>query len=69
MICQTCKDGGLQNQRGLWFLDEGRKREGNASLKRAVDLHSDCRGCDCQHTVGVKTINGDYSVHVEGRPL
>lgn len=69
MICQTCKDAGLQNQRGMWFREKDRKRESAQSFKRATELHGDCRGCDCQHTVGIRTLNSDYSIDLDGRPL
>ena len=67
VICQTCKDAGNLNHRGLGMRASGRVQEADALFDRADDLHYECRGCDCQHTTRI-VMSSNYHFHVEGRP-
>jgi hypothetical protein len=54
MICKTCVTAGMINKRGLKIIDMDRKWDAKREFDTATSLHDECRGCDCQHTVGMK---------------
>jgi hypothetical protein len=54
MICKTCITAGMLNMRGLKMVDLDRRKEAESLFQAALGTHDECRGCDCQHTVGMK---------------
>ena len=74
MICSDCKIGGELNARGVALLNAGNVHKAEETFDAAQSVHDRCRGCVCQHTVGVDLVQGrrvgvpGYGVDVEGRP-
>lgn len=56
MICTDCRLGGELNARGLLFIRQDDKAKGESYLEAADDKHAACRGCDCQHVVGIRLV-------------
>ena len=54
MVCTPCKTAGELNKRGLGLKDSDRKRDAEKAFTQAQFFHDECKGCDCQHVVGVR---------------
>ena len=49
MICDACRTAGRQNR--AWKVGGG-----SVFLDLARESHASCKGCDCQHKVGVDSL-------------
>jgi hypothetical protein len=56
MICKNCVTGGMLNLRGLYLVQLDRSADAKGLFNAAESMHDECRGCDCQHTVGMKMV-------------
>lgn len=54
MICKPCRTAGELNKRGLGLRDHEKIRDAEAAFKQAEFFHDECKGCYCQHVVGLK---------------
>ena len=53
MVCGDCRIGGELNARGVALRDAGNVAKAEETFAAAEGVHERCRGCDCQHMVGV----------------
>ena len=59
MICMGCKAAGTLNEKGMWYLEQGRTDDAQAVFIKSEQLHDDCteRGCFCHHVTRQRLVN------------